>query len=129
EPVWVDDFTSGSAAAIAGGITTIGNMSFPAEGESLRQAVARDLAKADATAMVDFVVHQVMFGQTPDALAEIPLLAQDRHMSLKLFMTPADFDEHADVMIDAVVAAGRHGMLTLIHCEDGALLRHAVGEL
>src|ERR1700728_4005829 len=29
-PVWVDDFWSGSRAAIAGGITTIGNMTNPA---------------------------------------------------------------------------------------------------
>src|SRR5437762_3480779 len=28
---WVDDFTSGSAAALAGGITTIGNITFPRE--------------------------------------------------------------------------------------------------
>jgi len=27
-PTWVDDFWSGSRAAIAGGITTIGNMTF-----------------------------------------------------------------------------------------------------
>ena len=28
EPVWVDDFWTGSLAAIAGGITTVGNMTF-----------------------------------------------------------------------------------------------------
>jgi Dihydroorotase and related cyclic amidohydrolases len=28
-PIWVDDFWSGSRAAIAGGITTIGNMTYP----------------------------------------------------------------------------------------------------
>lgn len=129
EPAWADDFTSGSAAAIAGGITTIGNMTFPGQGDTLLQALATDLAKAEATAMVDYVLHQVMYGQTPNALEDIPRLAEAGHMSLKLFMTPADFDEHADVMIDAVATAGRHGMLTLIHCEDGALLRHAADQL
>src|SRR5690348_8731134 len=34
EPAWADDFASGSAAAIAGGITTIGNMTFPRSGDS-----------------------------------------------------------------------------------------------
>jgi len=34
-PRWVDDFTSGSATALAGGITTLGNISFPAAGETL----------------------------------------------------------------------------------------------
>jgi len=33
DPRWVDDFTSGSAAALAGGITTLGNMTFPGPGK------------------------------------------------------------------------------------------------
>ncbi len=129
EPAWADDFGSGSAAAIAGGITTIGNMTFPARGDTLLQSLARDLAKAEATVMVDFVLHQVMFGESPDALAEIPLLARAGHMSLKLFMTPENFDTHADQMIEAVRLAGQHQMLTLIHCEDGALIRFANNQL
>ncbi|HET9894984.1 MAG TPA: amidohydrolase family protein [Streptosporangiaceae bacterium] len=129
EPVWADDFTSGSAAAIAGGITTFGNMTFPGQGETLLQALARDLERAEATAMADFVLHQVMYGQGAEALAEIPLLAQAGHMSLKLFMTPPEFDEHADQMIEAVRIAGQHQMLTLIHCEDGALVRFANNRL
>ena len=35
-PVWVDDFWSGSRAAIAGGITTIGNMTYPVPDEDRR---------------------------------------------------------------------------------------------
>jgi len=38
---WVDDFTSGSAAALAGGITTIGNISFPRDGETPLAALQR----------------------------------------------------------------------------------------
>jgi hypothetical protein len=40
EPVWADDFWTGSLAAIAGGITTVGNMTFALPGESMTQAVA-----------------------------------------------------------------------------------------
>ena len=36
---WVDDFHSGSRAAAAGGITTVGNMTFPRPGESLVAAL------------------------------------------------------------------------------------------
>jgi dihydropyrimidinase len=129
EPAWVDDFASGSAAAIAGGVTTIGNMSFPALGESLRQAVERDLASAGADSAVDFVLHPIMYDHIPGALEEIPALSEAGHTSLKLFMTSSGFDSHADEMVEAVRAAGQHGMLTLIHCEDGALIRFTCEQL
>jgi dihydropyrimidinase len=129
EPGWVDDFASGSAAAIAGGVTTIGNMTFPAEGQSMRQALAHDLATAGGTAAVDYVLHPVLADPTPEALAEVPELASDGHTSLKLFMTSAVFEANAAEMIAAVRAAGQHGMLTLIHCEDGALIRDAGEQL
>jgi dihydropyrimidinase len=128
-PAWVDDFSSGSAAAIAGGVTTIGNMTFPAEGQSLRQALARDLSAAHGTAAVDFVLHPVMYDPSPEALADLPLLASEGHTSLKLFMTSGAFETRAAEMIAAVRTAGQHGMLTLIHCEDGALVRFAGEQL
>src|ERR1700733_11620379 len=43
---WADDFSSGSRAAAAGGITTIGNMTFPHIGEAPLAAVER--VEADA---------------------------------------------------------------------------------
>jgi dihydropyrimidinase len=124
-PVWVDDFGSGSAAAIAGGITTIGNMAFPVDGDSLRQSLERDLAAARTLASVDYVLHPVLDSPTREALAELPRLAEAGHTSLKLFMVAEEFEARADGMIEAVRIAGEHGMLTLIHCEDGALVRFA----
>jgi dihydropyrimidinase len=128
-PAWVDDFGSGSAAAIAGGITTIGNMTFPVKGDSLIQAIERDLASARDLASVDYVLHPVLAEPTPQALAELPGLAEAGHASLKLFMVDEEFDAHADEMIEAVRIAGQHGMLTLLHCEDGALVRFAAQRL
>ncbi len=124
-PAWVDDFRSGSRAAIAGGVTTIGNMTFPREGQSLRQALAHDLSAAKDTAATDYVLHSVMISPSPEALAELPLLVSEGHTSLKLFMTSEEFEAHAADMITAIRIAGQHGMLTLIHCEDGALVRSA----
>ncbi len=62
EPVWADDFWAGSLAAIAGGITTIGNMTFALPGQSMTQAVARDMAGARAEAAVDWFLHPVLTG-------------------------------------------------------------------
>ena len=128
-PAWVDDFGSGSAAAIAGGVTTIGNMTFPGAGQSLRQALARDLEAASGTAAVDYVLHPVLGRPSPEALAELPLLAAAGHTSLKVFMTFGTFDTHAAEMIAAIKVAGELGMLTLMHCEDGPLVRFAAEQL
>jgi dihydropyrimidinase len=125
EPAWVDDFASGSAAAIAGGVTTIGNMTFPGDGQSLRQALDRDLAAARGTAAVDYVLHPVLAGPSPQALAELPGLAADGHTSLKIFMVSDVFEANAAAMTEAVRIAGQHGLLTLVHCEDAALVRDA----
>ena len=123
-PGWADDFASGSRAAIAGGITTVGNMTFPWAGQSLREALDRDLAAA-ASAAVDYVLHPVLSDPSPAAVAEVPGLAADGHTSLKLFMVDPAFEEHADQALAAIAAAGRSGMLTLLHCEDGPLIRFA----
>jgi dihydropyrimidinase len=124
-PAWVDDFASGSRAAIAGGVTTVGNMTFPWDGQPLAEAVARDLAAAASGAAVDYVLHPVLTSPGPDAVAELPGLAAEGHASVKLFMMMPEFESQIDQVIAAIALAGRSGMLTLLHCEDGALVRFA----
>ena len=129
EPAWIDDFASGSRAAIAGGVTTIGNMTFPWPGQSLPEALARDHAAAGGGAAADYVLHPVLTDPSPDALAGIPGLAAAGYASLKLFMVGAEFDAQLDGMLEAIRIAGRSGLLTLLHCEDGGLVRFAGAQL
>jgi dihydropyrimidinase len=128
-PAWIDDFASGSRAGIAGGVTTVGNMTFPWAGQTLSDAISRDLGAAAGTAAVDYVLHPVLVSPTPEALAELPGLAADGHTSLKLFMMMPEFEARIDDAIAAIRLAGRSGMLTMLHCEDGALVRFAGSEL
>jgi dihydropyrimidinase len=118
-----DDFYSGSLAAIAGGVTTVGNMTFQRKGESLRAALARDLDAARREAAVDYVLHPVLTDPTEAAIAEIPGLAAEGHTSLKVFMVMEVFDARVDAYLDALHAAARSGMMTMVHCEDGAIIR------
>lgn len=122
---WVDDFYTGSLAAIGGGITTIGNMTFPWEGESLQDAVARDVSAASANCAVDYILHPVLRRLSPEMLSEIPALAQAGQHSLKIFMLFDDFDQRIDLYLEALRLTGRLGLLTMIHCEDGAAIRCA----
>ena len=128
-PRWVDDFYTGSLAAIAGGVTTIGNMTFQWPGETLEQAVARDMALATADAAVDFILHPVLTAPTPESRAEIPLLAARGFPSLKVFLVSPSFDAFVDDYIEAIRIAGRHGVLVMLHCEDGGIIRSVTEQL
>lgn len=121
--LWVDDFFTGSQAAIAGGITTIGNMTFQWAGERLRDALARDLEAAARDAAVDFILHPVLTDPTTGAVGEVAGLAAQGHTSLKLFMSRDNFDAEIDGYLRAMCAAAETGLITLMHCEDGGLQR------
>lgn len=119
---WADDFDSGSRAAAAGGITTIGNITFPRGDEGLLDTIARVGAEAEQASVVDVVLHPVLTRPTPERLAEIPALAEQGHTSIKVFMVLSDFDANAGGFLEAMAIAGRHGVLTLVHCEDDCVI-------
>ena len=121
-PVWVDDFWSGSLAAFAGGITTVGNMTFALPGESMTVAVAREMAGAAAEAAVDWFLHPVLTVPTESTAAEITALAADGHTSVKVFLSDPRFTTKTSGVAGAVAAAGLAGSLTLMHCEDAEML-------
>ena len=52
-----DDYRTGSMAALAGGITTISNFAFPAQGQTLAEAVAREAALIEEQALADVILH------------------------------------------------------------------------
>jgi dihydropyrimidinase len=129
EPVWVDDFWTGSLAAIAGGITTVGNMTFPLPGESPREAVAREMAGAAPEAAVDWFLHPVLADPGAAADGEIAALAADGHPSVKIFLTMPEVAADQPGLLAAAGAARRAGVLTLLHCEEAGLLERSGQQL
>jgi dihydropyrimidinase len=129
EPMWVDDFWTGSLAAFAGGITTIGNMTFALPGESMTTAIARDMAGARAEAAADWFLHPVLAALGDATAAEITRLAEDGHSSIKVFLSDPDHAAGTPGLAAAIEAAGQAGSLTLVHCEDAGMLARAGREL
>jgi dihydropyrimidinase len=129
EPIWVDDFWTGSLAALTGGITTIGNMTFALPGESMTAAVAREMAGAAAEAAVDWFLHPVLTELTEGTEAEIAALAADGHTSIKVFLSDPRFTTEMPGLTRAVAAAGLAGSVTLMHCEDAEMLHRTSQEL
>jgi dihydropyrimidinase len=128
-PVWADDFWTGSLAALAGGITTVGNMTFARPGESMTAAVGREMAGARAEAAVDWFLHPVLTGLGAAEIAEVATLAADGHTSVKVFLSNPDFAAGTPALAEVVAAAGRAGSLTLVHCEDAEILRRTGREM
>jgi dihydropyrimidinase len=128
-PAWVDDFTSGSAAALAGGITSVGNMTFGVPDITLREALRRETLVAEREAIADVFLHPVLGGADERTLAEIPLLLADGCSSIKIFLTSPRFDQEVEGFVDAVRLAGDAGLMSMLHCEDAALIGHATRRL
>jgi dihydropyrimidinase len=128
-PRWVDDFASGSAAALAGGITTLGNMTSPAPGETPLAALEREAATAREQTVADLILHPVLTEATPQVLDEIPRLFDVGCNSIKLFTVFPWFDSQVPGYVEAVRRAGANGMIVLIHCEDYALINDATARL
>jgi dihydropyrimidinase len=125
EPRWVDDFTSGSAAALAGGITTIGNMTFLRPGEAPLAGLEREAELVDRQAIADVLLHPVFNDTGEAALADVPRLLDNGHNSVKFFMSMPAFEQQTEGYLELVRLAGREQLITLIHCEDFPLIQNA----
>lgn len=128
-PGWVDDFTSGSAAALAGGITTLGNMTFMPPDEMPLAGLNREAAAASQQAIADFFLHPVINEVNEQVLAEIPELKANGYTSIKYFMAGPRFDEQVTGYLELTRRAGANGIISLIHCEDYALMQDAAAQL
>jgi dihydropyrimidinase len=128
-PPTADDFASASRAAIAGGITTIGVMAFPREDEGPLDNVFRQAEAARSQAVVDVMLHPVIPEIRGDTGEQVAALAESGHTSIKVFMVQAGFQRDPAGYLDLLARAGAAGVLTMMHCEDAAILRFALDRL
>jgi dihydropyrimidinase len=123
DPGWIDDFESGSAAALAGGITALGNMTFVLPDETVTARVEREAAEARSLAIADIFLHPVLLSPTDARIAELPGLAASGSTSLKFFMSFPSFEKDAGQFGLAMHTAANSNMITMIHCEDQATIQ------
>lgn len=128
-PRWVDDFRSGSAAALAGGITTVGNMTFGADDETPLEALRREATAAERETICDVFLHPVVGQPDARALDEILHLVEHGCSSIKIFLSNPGFDRQIDAYVEAIHRAGASGLMTMLHCEDAALITYATRRL
>jgi dihydropyrimidinase len=128
-PSFADDLTSGSMAALAGGITTVGTFSTPTRGETAIAALERMSATVRTEAIADVILHSAVWPPSPEFIAALPQLVEKGQPSIKFFMVRTDFGAQIDAVIKTLEAARDAGVVTMLHCEDGAMLAAAVRRL
>jgi dihydropyrimidinase len=137
EPAWVDDYTSGSQAALAGGITSLGNMSYVLPWESIADRVRAEEILVARQAIADIFFHTVIVTPTASVVDEVGPAVRGGQSSMKIFMCMPTFDAHVPQFTRVMKAAGDAGGITLVHCEDMATIEccttmltdHAHGDL
>jgi dihydropyrimidinase len=119
--VTADDWDTGTAAAVAGGTTTLVDFSLQDVDGTLAGAVEAWQGKAEGKARIDFGLHVAITNLTEAVKAELPSLPALGVATVKIFMaykgTPlytADED-----LFEAMQIARECGLLVLVHAENG----------
>lgn len=117
-----DDWRAGSKEAAMGGITSVIDFVGPMPGESLRHALHNRHEEAAGSA-IDYTFHMTALDANPKTLDEIELCRAWGLTSLKLYTTyrPNYYLDDASILAILQVAA-RCGLVTLIHCENDAIV-------
>lgn len=128
--VSADDYDSGTRAAAAGGVTTVVNYAFQAAGESLRETMRREAAKAEGRAHVDYGFHPILTdlrgGRT---LTEIAEMVAAGYPSVKIFTAYDPFRVTDREAIRVLAAARDAGALVNVHAEDDGLTEYLTDTL
>lgn len=122
--VTADDWDTGTAAAVAGGTTTIVDFSLQDINGTLAEAVETWQGKAEGRARIDYGFHVAITNLTDAVKQEIPALPGLGVSTIKIFMaykgTPL-FTADED-LFEALQIAREAGVLVLVHAENGDVI-------
>lgn len=117
--VTCDDFESGTAAALAGGTTTIVDFALQTEGSLLR-GLERWREKAAGRAHCDYGFHLAVSDANAQAVAEMDRAVQEGVTSFKVFMAfKGAFMVDDEQMLRVLRRTGDTGGMLLVHAENG----------
>lgn len=128
-----DDWAVGTRTAACGGVTTVVDFATQFPGQDVRQAVANRLAEAQDLAQIDYSFH-VMLTELPADDAELDRwmadLVEMGTPSAKVYTTyRPNYYQDDYSLLRVMRAAGRHGVVVLVHAENDALVSGATARL
>ncbi len=124
----VDDYASGSRAALAGGITTISNFGGVRDGETPAQALQRARPDIDAQSIADVIFHPIVSDPAGANAETLEALAAAGQTTVKVFMVRPSFDQAVPGFMATLRAARDTGILMMIHAEDAGIVQNTAAQ-
>ena len=124
----IDNFETGSRAALCGGVTTVIDYAEPRKGLSLLESLDYRVKEAQGHNFVDFTVHMTLAGNSPYTLEDLKQFRKYGVNSLKLYTTYG-FIIGYDAIFEVLRQAAKAGLVVTIHAEDHQIVADAVKEL
>jgi dihydropyrimidinase len=119
----VDDFETGTAAAAAGGTTTVIDYAEQTPGTSLTQTLEDWKTKASSRAIVDYGFHLALCEVNESILAEIPSIVESGVSSFHIRLDGHDQTHVNDAeLLDFLQRTSSAGALACIHAENGEII-------
>ncbi len=117
-----DDWFTESRAAAFGGVTTVVDFATQFKGQTLEEAVQARREEA-APSAIDYAFHVMVTDVPPGDEDELGILSELGTPSIKLYTTyrPNYYADDA-TLFRLMEAAGRYGLMTLVHCENDSLV-------
>ena len=118
----IDNFKSGTKAAISGGTTTIIDYGTQYKGETLKESLKNWLDKAKDGVSCDFGVHMSISDLSDTAKSEIKEMIKEGVTSFKLYTT-YDIKLNDDDMLAALSEISKCKGITGVHCENDGIIK------
>jgi len=119
--VTIDDFASGTKAAVSGGTTTIIDFGTAYPGENLKQGLENWMKKASVGCSCDFGIHQTITEWNPSISKECQDMMDMGVSTFKIYMT---YDTKLDdkTILEVLQRLKEVGGITGCHCENAGLI-------
>jgi dihydropyrimidinase len=125
-----DDFFTGTRAAAFGGTTSIIDFAIQPKGGTLVDGIARWREKAAGRACIDYGLHANVTDPASPVWEELPAVLEQGVSSVKLLMSyRGTFMVDDTTTFRVMQAAARHGLLVMVHAENGDVVAELTSQL
>jgi dihydropyrimidinase len=118
----VDDYVSGSIAAMCGGVTTIIEFVVPDESGRILPALDQQMESAERDSYVDFTFHPILRKITSQTLKDMETSVKRGITSFKIYTAYSGFQLGDEDILTILRKCKDLGVLVCFHAEDGVLV-------